>query len=424
MKELKKPFLIGIISLGTLLEWAEYTFYGYMAITLSQLFFPESDLQVGILKTFGIFAAGYLMRPLGGIVFGYWGDRWGRKEALMISLFLMGVATVGIGLLPTYTTLGAKASLILLLLRLVQGIAISGEYNGAGIFLIEKNTSAFACLAGSWVSASAAAGMVVGGMAAFIVSLPSMPIWAWRVPFLLGGLSCFMGLWLRQSVTESTAFLTAKSTPLPRSPLLTVFKQYKKELLMAMAMAALTGIYVYIGNIFMVVFLKQQALIPTHYATFFTIFGEAIVVFAIPAFAYLADLTDPYRLYRLGLWLIALLCPIIFLLAASAYYPFILLAMVIYGILNGVACGPMVKILCDQFPLAVRYSGISFAWGLAAAIFSGTAPIVAQYLSQHVSGLWGPSLYVSSAALITLFLVANLKKAPSDLSLKTAIFSR
>ncbi|HRE30845.1 MAG TPA: MFS transporter, partial [Candidatus Berkiella sp.] len=192
----RSPWQIGIISLGTLLEWAEYTFYGYMALTLSSLFFPSSNPKVALIKTFGIFSAGYIMRPLGAIIFGAMGDNLGRKPALMSSLLLMGFATFTIGCLPTYATIGIGAPLLLLLMRLLQGLAISGEYNGAGIFLVEKSSSN-PCLAGSWVSASAAAGMVVGGVAALLVNHPLAPLWAWRVPFLLGGLSCFLGLMCR-----------------------------------------------------------------------------------------------------------------------------------------------------------------------------------------------------------------------------------
>ena len=136
------------------------------------------------------------------------------------------------------------------------------------------------------------------------------------------------------------------------------------------AMAAFTGIYVYIGNIFIVVFLKQTVGLPTFHATLFAIFGELIVVLAIPLMALVADKTDAFKQYRIGLLLIALLFPIIFMLAHTGDYRLIALGMLLYGVLNGVVCGPMVKILNDQFPQALRYTGISFAWSVSAAIFS------------------------------------------------------
>jgi len=406
----RAPWQISVISLGTLLEWAEYTFYGYMALTLSTLFFPSSDSTAALMKTFGIFAVGYIMRPLGAVVFGAVGDNLGRKPALMASLLLMGFATFAIGCLPTYASIGVSAPMLLLLMRLLQGLAISGEYNGAGIFLVEKS-SGHACLAGSWVSASAAGGMVVGGVAALLTSHPNAPLWAWRVPFLLGGLSCFMGIWCRRHLQESSHFL--KDQSIKRPPLLTLLKQYKRSFVLAGAIAAFTGIFVYIGNIYIVVFLKKTVSLPINHATLFAIFGEIIVAMMIPIMAYVADKTEPYRQYRLGLCLIALFSPVIFLLCYSGHYGLIALAMVIYGVLNGVVCGPMVKILCDLFPPKVRYTGVSFAWSVAAAIFAGTAPLVAEILSTRYNWLLGPSLYVSLVAMVTYGLLkATTQTAP------------
>lgn len=395
--------MIRLLSLGTLLEWAEYTFYGYMGILFSTLFFPESSPHVGLLKAYGIFAAGYLMRPFGAVLFGYIGDKFGRKPALTLSLLLMGGSTFAIGCLPTYQTLGLLSAVLLLLLRFIQGLAISGEYNGAGIFLVEKNVSQYPCVAGSWIGASAAGGMVCGGIAAFLTSHPYAPDWAWRLPFLLGGISCLVGFYARQRLDE-THIPASKSSS---SPIIEVFKHHKQALIITGAIAAFTGIYVYIGNIYIVIFLKQYAEIPVHHATFFAIFGEIIVMFSIPLFAYVADKTEPYRQFTTGLILIALFTPLVFMLCETGHYSLITTAMIIYGILNGLVCGPMVKILCDQFPSHIRYTGISFAWNAAAAIFSGTALMVAQYISTTFEWKLGPSFYVSFIAIITYFITKS-----------------
>lgn len=406
----KAPWQIGIVSIGTILEWAEYTFYGYMALTLSTLFFPASDTKAALMKTFGIFAVGYIMRPLGAIVFGAIGDTLGRRPALMYSLWLMGIATFAIGCLPTYATIGIFAPLLLLLMRLLQGMAISGEYNGAGIYLVEKSES-HPCLAGSWVSASAAGGMVLGGIAALLTSHPSAPLWAWRVPFLLGGLSCFIGLWCRYRLSESPYFLQNDHKP-QRIPLFTLIKQYHQSFILAGAIAAFTGVFVYIGNIYIVVFLKKIVMLPVHHATLFAIFGEVIVAIMIPVMAYVADKTDANRQYRISLCLVALFSPVTFVLCYTGHYGLIALAMVIYGVLNGIACGPMVKILCDLFPPNVRYTGVSFAWSISAAFFAGTAPLVAEILTIRYNWLMGPSLYVSLIALFTFGLCRSLMPLP------------
>jgi MHS family proline/betaine transporter-like MFS transporter len=387
--------MIRLLSLGTLLEWAEYTFYGYMGILFSTLFFPESDPHVAMLKTYGIFAAGYFMRPFGAILFGHIGDKFGRKPALTISLLLMGLATLAIGCLPTYATWGMSAASLLLLFRLIQGLAISGEYNGAGILVIEK-VKQNPCLASSWISASAAAGMVCGGIAAFLVSHPNAPQWAWRIPFLIGGVSCFLSYFARKNLQESLP-VQARSYA---SPLIEVLKHHKLPLLRTGAIAAFTGVYVYIGNIYIVSFLKNNALLSTYHATFFAILGEIVVAMMIPLMAYYADRSHPFKQYRRGLLYVALFTPVIFMLCQSGHYGLIGIAMILYGVLNGIVCGPMVKILCDQFPVELRYTGISFGWNVAAALFSGTALIVAQFLTSQ-GWVLGPALYVSIIALIT-----------------------
>lgn len=403
-----------LLSLGTLLEWAEYTFYGYMGFLFSTLFFPSSDPHMGMLKAYGVFAAGYLMRPFGAIIFGHIGDKWGRKPALTISLFLMGIATLGIGCLPTYQTFGIYASVMLLVLRLIQGLAISGEYNGAGIVLVEKSEKNYPCTAGSWVSASAAAGMVCGGIAAYLAGHPFAPTWAWRIPFLLGGASCFLGFFARRNLKE-----TLVSTRHIASPLVEVIQYHRKSLLTTGAIAAFTGVFVYIGNIYIVSFLKQYANVPTQEATFFAIFGEILVTIFIPLMAFVADKTDPYRQYSVGLILVALFSPVIFSLCLTGDYALITLAMIIYGILNAVVCGPMVKILCDAFPIEARYTGISFGWNLAAAIFSGTALMVAQFLTTTFDWALGPSMYVSFIALTT-FVITRLVWFPYKQPLKNS----
>lgn len=394
--------IIAIAGIGTILEWAEYTFYGYLALRLATLFFPAQSTIIATIKTYAIFAIGYVMRPLGAICFGYIGDKYGRKPALIYSMLLMGIATLLIGCLPTYQTWGMAAPICLLILRMIQGIAVSGEFNGAGIFLVEKIGKNYPCLAGSWVSSAAALGMVLGGLAAFIVTLPGNPEWAWRVPFLIGGVSCFVALWMRRDVSETDAFTQSKRATTNQSH---SFSQYKSSFLYVGAIAAFTGIFVYVLNIYIVAFLTQNVGIPSHHATFFAMFGEALVCIFIPMMAIVADRTHAEWQYLISLILIAMITPLIFSLSLTGLYGYITLAMVLYGLLNGVMCGPIVKLLVDRFPVHLRYTGISFAWSMSAAIFSGTAPMVSQYLCRQKDWLMGPSYYVSATAVIAFIIV-------------------
>lgn len=410
-----KMKVTAIVSLGTLLEWAEYTFYGYLAIKISHIFFPDQDQFIATMKTYGIFAIGYIMRPLGAVFFGWIGDNFGRKPALMHSMIIMGISTFLIGCLQGYNDWGVLAPIALLILRMFQGIAVSGEYNGAGIFLIEKNKDNLPCLAGSWVSSSAALGMVIGGLAAFIVSLPSMPEWAWRVPFWAGGLSCLMGLYLRKNLSESEAFIQQQTNKTKRAnPMAIILKEHKAAFLYVAAIAAFTGIYVYTLNIYLVAFLRQYVLMPAYHASFFAFFGELLVFIFIPIMGYVADHGNPQRQYNLGLVIIAVSSPLLFTLFLTQNYFYITIAMLFYGFLNGMVCGPMVKLMVDQFPAEIRYTGISVAWSLSVAIFSGSAPMVAHYLTSQTRWLTGPGFYVSLSALVTLIIVTLTAKQPKN----------
>lgn len=402
--------LILITAIGTMLEWAEYTFYGYLALKLSGLFFPQQDAMIAVIKTYAIFAIGYVMRPLGAILFGALGDQYGRKPALILSMLLMGLATFAIGCLPTYQSWGQAAPICLLLLRMLQGIAVSGEFNGAGIFLIEKIGQKNPCLAGSWVSSAAAGGMVLGGLAAFIVTLPAMPEWSWRIPFLIGGTSCLVALWFRRDITESKPFLTQpKQRSSIRNFFVSTLSLYKHSFFYVAAMAAFTGIYVYILNVYVVAFLIHHADVPSHHAALFAMFGETLVCIFIPVMARLADAWHAEKQYLTSLMLIACLSPVLFAWLLTGTYGYITAAMVVYGLLNALMCGPMVKLLVDQYPIRARYTGISFAWSFSAAIFSGTAPMIAQFLTGSMGWMMGPGYYVSAMALLAVAVILLTK---------------
>lgn len=398
--------LVFIASLGTLLEWAEYTFYGYMATKLATLFFPADNYSISLMKTFGIFASGYLMRPVGAYLFGRIGDLKSRSSALFWSMMLMGACGLGIGLLPTYQTIGFWAPLLLLFFRLLQGISVGGEYNGAGIFLTEQFGGKHRCLSGSFTCMAAALGMVLGGLGAYCVKLPHMPEWAWRAPFLLGSLSCFVGLWLRRS------FLERAQPPAFKEPNLgfTLFlKKYSGNLLTIFSVAAFTGVFVYINNIYFVVFLTKQVGLLDHKATLVAMLGEMLVVILIPLFAWYADKTNPLKMYQFGLIMVVIFTPSLFWFAQQGDTLNLLVSQVIFAILNALTSAPLVYLLVHLFPAHLRYRSISMAYSLGAAIFGGTAPMVAQYLQAQYEWNWGifypPSLYVCFFALLTWFII-------------------
>lgn len=406
---MNKSYLTSLVAIiGTLLEWAEYTCYGYLAFQLSSLFFPADNPSLNLLKTYGIFAIGYIVRPIGAIIFGHIGDCYGRKVALMGSVLLMGFATLGIGCIPTYQTIGLWAPIGLLILRVIQGLAISAEYNGASIFLIENEDKRRACFAGACISASACGGMVLGGLAAYLVSLPSSAPWAWRIPFMLGGLSCFLSSYARHYISESPEFLSLPQKS--KHPLSLVLKQHKKACLKVAVIASFMSIFVYIGNIYIVTFLKEVVGLPLHHATFFAMAGELGAAFLIPIMGHIADLhKNPAYQFKLGLIVALIGAPVIFMLSYTGDYFYISLAMILFAAANSIVSGPVMKLTYDEFPAEIRYTGISIAWSTAAGIFGGTSLMVAHFMEQSLNWWLAPSLYISLSALIALLFFTQSK---------------
>ncbi len=386
--------------IGTLLEWAEYCFYGYSATKIGALFFPQLDKRAGILAAFAVFALGYVARPLGAVLFGYIGDIYGRKKALSSAILLMGIATLAIALLPTYSQAGILAPLFLISARLIQGIAVAGEFNGAGIYLIEHADHEHQYLAGSWIPSAASAGMLFGAGIVSFTSLSWMPEWSWRIPFFMGAISCLIGHIIRKNAAESPEFMSFKKNNVNLNfPLFEVIKEKPLSILKTMAIAAFVGIYVYTGNIFFTSYLIHYSNYSVSQATWLAAIGQGAATLLMPLFALYADKKGGNRLLKQGLIVSAIVGPLNIYLANQHSLFLVITAQLLYALANGLFSSVIFKYLYDLFPTHLRYSGITFAWSLSVAIFGGTAPLVASYLGSSAG------IYVSCAALITLILL-------------------
>lgn len=402
-----KIILVG--SIGTLVEWAEYAFYGYMAIHMAKLFFPQEDTRTGILAAFAVFAAGFLMRPIGAIFVSHIADRRGRKNALLFSMLVMGFATFGIGVLPTYQTIGIWAPLLLILCRLGQGVAIASECLGASIFLIEHARSK-PYLAGSWPGTAAALGTTIGGAAALWVE-HSQYTHAWRVPFILGAISCFIGLYLRQAIDESPLFKMAeKRQQLVSFPLKKASFNYWSSMIRGAVIGIFVATFIYVGNFYFSSYLVQIGQMPMKDALYVTTLGELMVVILFPMGALLAEKWGGERVMKIGLFFFIILMPVLFLLAATGHFWLSLLAQLIYAVLDSVITAPMFKWLYDLFPTQLRVTGISVSWNIAVALLGGTSPLIVQYIMTKWDWHTGPGFYLSVVGLITLIAIGFKKR--------------
>jgi MFS transporter, MHS family, proline/betaine transporter len=406
MENKKKRVIVA--SIGTFLEWAEFTYFAYIANIITGLFFPELSNHLGLIATFSVFAVGYFFRPLGSLYFGYLGDKQGRRIALQASIMLMGISSLLIGSLPTYNSISILAPISLVLLRCIQGFAVSGEFNGSAIYLIEHDRER-PCQAGSWTGFSSALGMMFGGLMATLISLNQMPIWAWRVPFLLGTLSCFCALYFRKNLSESPDFL-AMPKERTTNPLKILFKNHKNKLLKAALLVAALSIYIYIMNVFYATHLVKYTTLQATETKLIVTCAQGFVALFIFSIGMLADQANEQRLMTMGLMGYFIAAPLAYLVPQTNSFILILLAQIPYALCNALVGIPIFKILNGFFPTHIRYSGVSIAWGVSTAIFGGTAPLVAVYLQNVFNLSFAPIFYILLSAAIALLVLQNEKR--------------
>ncbi|MDR2646323.1 MAG: MFS transporter [Holosporaceae bacterium] len=399
---LKKSVVI--ISFGTLLEWAEFTFFAYMVDYLSRLFFSANDVTLARLKIYGVFAASYIMRPIGAIIFGHIGDKYGRKTPMIASLLLMAFATCGIGILPTYDSIGGVSSFLLIILRMIQGIAVGGEFNGATVLLTEYDKRR-PFLAGSWTAFASSAGMALGSLAAAIVSFFNGSF-LWRIPFLLSAIIALFAVYLRRDMKETDDFRLAKeNNELFDVPISAAWRHNKAGLACTAAFSIFVSVFVYTGNIYYKTMAVSVGGLPVEQAATAVMIGVMLNTVLIPIFAYMADRFNGYKLCFIGLFLALILSPLIMSLAISGNFAYTVLGQLIYSIPDATVSATAFTILLRQFKTGAKYSGSGLAWSISTAIFGGTTLMVNELLVGRLNLPVGPGLYMSLSALICLITV-------------------
>lgn len=399
--------------IGNALEWYDFALYGYFATTLGHLFFPQFSPFASLMATFGIFAAGFVMRPLGGIVFGHIGDKIGRKTALLWSIYLMAFPTTLLGLLPTYDQIGWCAPLLLTLIRLAQGLSMGGEFTGSMIFVVEHAAPNNRGIYGSWVVFSLLLGILVGSAVAtsicYLLPEDQLMSWGWRVPFLLSILGALTGVMMRRTVNEPEQFAKAKAKHKDHStPLAILFRGYSKLI----AYVVIIEFALSIGFYFIVTFINSFLTTLLHFdkvaSLMNTTYSMMAMGCAILVSGWLSD-----RIGRKPLLLISTLC-----FAAFSYPLFqaletsvtmALLAQVCLALIMGTFFAPLPATLVELFPVEVRYSGLSIAHSISMAVFGGSAPLIATLLIQETGNNASPAFYLSGMCLISAIFLLFLK---------------
>jgi len=399
--------------IGTSIEWYDFFLYGTAAaLVFNKLFFPQFDPLVGTIAAFATFAVGFIARPFGGIIFGHYGDRLGRKNMLYITLLIMGLATAAIGLLPTYQSIGVWAAVLLVVMRLCQGFGLGGEWGGAVLMAVEHAPPHRRGFYGSWPQIGAYIGLLLSTLVFRYVSrMPEAVFlaWAWRVPFLLSFLLVVIGLYIRMKVAESPVFEKVKAQKVEaKMPILEAITRHPKNIVLAMgARFAENGLF-YVFTTFALTFISTQMKLDRVIALNGLLIGSAINIFAGPAWGALSDRLGRRPVYISGAVVCGILAFPFFWLLQTKETGLIWLAIALPLVLGHAAMyGPQASFLSELFSARVRYSGASLGYQLASVFAGGLSPLIATGLLAWGGGHpWPVALYMIALVLITVVSVA------------------
>ncbi|ROR92238.1 MFS transporter [Nocardioides aurantiacus] len=410
--------------IGTAVEWYDFFLYGSAAaLVFGVLFFPEGDEVTGTLLAFGTYALGFVARPLGGVVFGHFGDRVGRKKMLVTSLLMMGIATFAIGLLPTYATIGIAAPILLLVCRLVQGFAVGGEWGGAVLMAAEHGKDSQRGFWSSWPQAGVALGNLLATGVLFVLAAfqsdAAFEAWGWRIPFLLSAVLVLIGLWVRLSIEESPVFKEAHAEIVEKKqeanhiPILEVFKNYPREVFSAMGMRLAENTSYYIFTIIVITFVTTydgQERGPILQAL---LIGSVVHFVWIPIVGAVSDVVGRKPLYLAGavgvaVWTLFFFFPLV----ESGTQGNLIIAVVVGLMLHGLMYAPQAAFFSELFGTSVRYTGASVGYQLASILAGAIAPIVALKLlgSVEESNTFAVGLYITVTSVLTIIAVLAAKE--------------
>ncbi|MFI9011768.1 MFS transporter [Actinosynnema sp. NPDC053489] len=418
----KKSFAKVVIAslIGTTIEWYDFFLYGSAAaLVFNKLFFPTADPLNGTLLAFTTYAIGFLARPLGGLVFGHFGDKVGRKKLLVLSLLMMGGATFAMGLLPTYAAIGVGAPLLLTLLRLVQGFALGGEWGGAVLIVSEHGSAERRGFWASWPQAGVPMGNLLAtavlAVLAAVQTDEAFLSWGWRVPFLLSGVLVLIGLWIRLSVSESPVFLEAQKKVeagelKEKPPIVAVVRDHWREVLIAMGARMAENVSYYVITAFILVYITAELGMPRSAGLNAVLIGSFAHLVTIPLWGALSDRVGRRTTYLvgtvgIGLWMFAFFA----LLDTKSFVP-MTLAVTIGLVLHGAMYGPQAAFFSELFGTKVRYSGASIGYQLASIAAGAVAPLIATALLSAYDSTFPVVLYVLAMCVLTVISVVAARE--------------
>ena len=419
------PFIIGASSVGTLIEWYDFYLYGVLAVFFSKHFFsPGIDPNIAFILSLAVFWTGFLVRPFGAIVFGHLGDLIGRKFTFMLTLLLMGSATFIVGLLPGYETLGTLAPVLLVLMRVVQGLALGGEYGGAATYIAEHAPDGKRGLYTSWIQTTATMGIV---LALFVILMcrlgfgePTFADWGWRVPFLISAILVLLSIYIRLKLEESPLFARlreqGKASANPAKESFTSGKNWGLILLALFGATAPEGVVWYTGQFYALFYMTTVLKIP-----YVTVYVLMMIVLTLGApffivFGALSDKIGRRNIMTLGFALAVIsYWPVFTWMGAVKDNPFLLGVLVFYMvILVTMVYGPIAAFLVELFPARIRYTSMSLPYHVGNGVFGGLVPLAGASIAAATGVALGGLFYPMGIAAIGVVVSLAGLKARTD----------
>jgi len=405
--EHRSRIILGGIA-GNVMEWYDFALYGFFAAIIGKQFFPSEDPTVSTIAAFGAFAAGFLARPLGGILLGRLGDVLGRRQVLMISVLAMAVPTVMIGLLPSHEHIGMAAPILVVLLRIIQGLSVGGEYTSSAVFLAEHSPHDRRGLIASWSSWGATAGMLLGSamgmLLTAVLDAEQLASWGWRIPFLSGALIAGVSVLLRRGLADDPP---AKEGG---APVTEVFRDHLGSMGRIVGLNIGFGIAFYTIYVYTVTYMTEIDKLSEHVAFDVNTVNMVALLIAVPAAAWLSDRTGRKPLLLLSSAALTLGAVPLFSLIHSTDATTVLAGQLIFTVLIGLFAGPVCATNVEQLPRHVRCTGLAVAYNLSIGLFGGTTPMIAAWLIRESGSPLAPAYYLAAACAVSFLTALTLRE--------------
>ncbi|MEZ5557782.1 MAG: MFS transporter [Pseudomonadales bacterium] len=406
--------------IGNVVEWYDFALYGYMAGILSGLFFPGDDHLASLIATYGVFAAGFVMRPLGSGIFGWLGDTIGRSQTMLVSVTMMALPTFALGCLPTYDTLGVWAPALLVSVRLLQGLSVGGEFSSSVTYLVETAADGHRGRSGSWANTGSIFGMLLGsGVAALVTSTmtdATLQNWGWRLPFLFGGVIGLTSILLRRHLPKSRHFQRHHDERCDSSPLLQAFTSNRRQMLQAIVFASAYGVLFYLPLVYLPQWLHDETGLGLDRALQINSAATALLLVLIPISGWAGDrLLRRTHLIALGMVGIGVLGWPMYLWLLAGGVGKVIVVQTALVILLAVPLGSAPAMFVELFPARDRLSGYSVAYNLGLGVVGGATPVVCTWLIDVTGAATAPAAYMvvmALVALVTLSIMQDRSREP------------